>query len=105
MVYKHDKLQKFEDNRVLKMLMFSTYEKLIIYCFSLLYLCTLLYFVVQNFTSPVFTCSDFFNLKWGGGECNVFLAFYAISNISIKNGRWFRQIVDRDSGNLYIQYI
>ena len=56
----------------------------------------------------------------GGGGGNIFLAFYAISNIcrnkilGIKkncpftywsNGRWFPQIVDRDSGNLYQIYI
>ena len=38
---------------------------------------------------PLFPCSDFFlNLSWGGGGVwgggNVFLAFYAISNISRK---------------------
>ena len=60
-------------------------------------------------------------------EGDGFLAFYAISNISRKdlfptfldffgnfekcpftywlNGRWFLQIVDRDSGNLYPIYI
>ena len=37
---------------------------------------------------PLFPCSDFLSqmLGWflGGGGCNVFLAFYAISNISRK---------------------
>ena len=30
---------------------------------------------------PLFPCSDFVSQMWGG-ECNVFLTFYAISNIS-----------------------
>ena len=29
---------------------------------------------------PLFPCSDFVSQMWGGG-CNVFLTFYAISNI------------------------
>ena len=50
---------------------------------------------------------------WGGGG-NIFLAFYAISNISRKNYSGnkkqniflFRKtIVDRDNGNLYPIYI
>ena len=32
---------------------------------------------------PLFPCSDFVSQTWGGG-CNVFLTFYAISNISRK---------------------
>ena len=32
---------------------------------------------------PLFPCSDFVSQMWGGG-CNVFLTFYAISNISRK---------------------
>ena len=72
---------------------------------------------------PLFPCSDFVSQMWGGlgggGGCNVFLTFYAISNIFRKkmfsscfflyvgniekcpftysywlNGRWFLQIVD-----------
>ena len=64
-------------------------------------------------------------VAWGGGGCNVFLTFYAISNISrnkiweyktiishlmfflrvffcllVKCGRWFLQIVDIHVGNL-----
>ena len=31
---------------------------------------------------PLFPCSDFVSQMWGGGGCNVFLTFYAISNIS-----------------------
>ena len=51
---------------------------------------------------------------WGGGGGNIFLAFYAISNISRKNNSGnkkqniflFRKtIVDRDNGNLYPIYI
>ena len=39
---------------------------------------------------PLFPCSDFVSQMWGwfgggGGGCNVFLTFYAISNISRKN--------------------
>ena len=36
---------------------------------------------------PLFPCSDFVSQMWGwfgGGGCNVFLTFYAISNISRK---------------------
>ena len=36
---------------------------------------------------PLFPCSDFASEMWGwfgGGGCNVFLTFYAISNISRK---------------------
>ena len=36
---------------------------------------------------PLFLCSDFVSQMWGGwggGGCNVFLTFYAISNISRK---------------------
>ena len=36
---------------------------------------------------PLFPCSDFVSQMWGwfgGGRCNVFLTFYAISNISRK---------------------
>ena len=39
---------------------------------------------------PLFPCSDFLSQMWGGGECNVFLTFYAIFNISRK----------RNSGNI-----
>ena len=37
---------------------------------------------------PLFPCSDFVSQMWGwfgGGGCNVFLTFYAISSISRKN--------------------
>ena len=49
----------------------------------------------------------------GGGSVLSHFTFYAIikkNNIEKcpftywLNGRWFLQIVDRDSGNLYIQY-
>ena len=49
-------------------------------------------------------------LKYGGGGCNVFLTFYAISNISrkknlgIQNNYFSFNVVDRDSG-IHIQYI
>ena len=39
---------------------------------------------------PLFPCSDFVSQMWGwfgGGGCNVFLTFYAISNIS-RNKFW-----------------
>ena len=38
---------------------------------------------------PLFPCSDFVSQMWGGlgGGCNVFLTFYAISNIS-RNKIW-----------------
>ena len=50
----------------------------------------------------------------GGGGGNIFLAFYAISNISRKNNSgnkkqniflFKKTIVDRDNGNLYPMYI
>ena len=64
----------------------------------------------NSFLYPLFLCSDFVSQMWGGlgggGGCNVFITFYAISNISRKksgntnikvplhysywlNGRWF----------------
>ena len=57
---------------------------------------------------------DLKHIKCGGGGGNIFLAFYAISNISRKkysgnkkqNIFLFRKtIVDRDNGNLYPIYI
>ena len=36
---------------------------------------------------PLFPCSDFVSQSGGGGGCNVFLTFYAISNIS-RNKIW-----------------
>ena len=58
---------------------------------------------------------DLEHIKCGGGlGGNIFLAFYAISNISRKNNSGnkkqniflFRKtIVDRDNGNLYPIYI
>ena len=51
-------------------------------------------------------------LKYGGGGgCNVFLTFYAISNISrkknlgIQNNYFSFNVADRDSGNPYPIYI
>ena len=50
--------------------------------------------------SYLFPCSDFLS-QLGG-----FLQIVDIANFSMKlNGRWFPQIVDRDSGNLYPIYI
>ena len=60
--------------------------------------------------SPLFPSYDFVSQIWGGG-CNVFLTFYAISNISrkknlgIQNNYFSFNVVDRDSGNLYPIYI
>ena len=39
---------------------------------------------------PIFPCSDFVSQMWGwfggGGGCNVFLTFYAISNLKCVGG-------------------
>ena len=59
--------------------------------------------------SPLFPSYDFVSQIWGG--CNVFLTFYAISNISrkknmgIQNNYFSFNVVDRDSGNPYPIYI
>ena len=46
---------------------------------------------------PLFPCSDFVSQMWGwfggGGGCNVFLTFYAISNISRKKIWEYKQII------------
>ena len=43
---------------------------------------------------PLFPCSDFVSQMWGGGErCNVFLTFYAISNISRKKFWEYKPII------------
>ena len=43
---------------------------------------------------PLFPCSDFVSQMWfGGGGCNVFLTFYAISNISRKNILEYKPII------------
>ena len=44
---------------------------------------------------PLFPCSDFVSQMWGGlgGGCNVFLAFYAISNISRKKILDYKPII------------
>ena len=41
---------------------------------------------------PLFPCSDFVSQMWGGG-CNVFLTFYAISNISRKKIWEYKAII------------
>ena len=41
---------------------------------------------------PLFPCSDFVSQMWGGG-CNVFLTFYAISNISRKKFWEYKPII------------
>ena len=41
---------------------------------------------------PPFPCSDFVSQMWGGG-CNVFLTFYAISNISRKKFCEYKPII------------
>ena len=42
---------------------------------------------------PLFPCSDFVSQMWGGGGCNVFLTFYAISNISRKKIWEYKTII------------
>ena len=45
---------------------------------------------------PLFPCSDFVSQMWGGlggGGCNVFLTFYAISNISRKKNLEYKLII------------
>ena len=47
---------------------------------------------------PLFPCSDFVSQMWGGlegggGGCNVFLTFYAISNISRKKILEYKPII------------
>ena len=45
---------------------------------------------------PLFLCSDFVSQMWGwfgGGGCNVFLTFYAISNISRKKIWEYKPII------------
>ena len=45
---------------------------------------------------PLFPCSDFVSQMWGGlggGGCNVFLTFYAISNISRKKILEYKSII------------
>ena len=46
---------------------------------------------------PLFPCSDFVSQMWGwfggGGGCNVFLTFYAISNISRKKIWEYKPII------------
>ena len=46
---------------------------------------------------PLFPCSDFVSQIWGGlgggGGCNVFLTFYAISNISRKKIWEYKPII------------
>ena len=45
---------------------------------------------------PLFPCSDFVSQMWGwfgGGGCNVFLTFYAISNISRKKFCEYKPII------------
>ena len=46
---------------------------------------------------PLFPCSDFVSQMWGwfggGGGCNVFLTFYAISNISRKKFWEYKPII------------
>ena len=46
---------------------------------------------------PLFPCSDFVSQMWGGlgggGGCNVFLTFYAISNISRKKIFEYKPII------------
>ena len=42
---------------------------------------------------PLFPCSDFVSQMLGGGGCNVFLTFYAISNISRKQIWEYKTII------------
>ena len=46
---------------------------------------------------PLFPCSDFVSQMWGwfggGGRCNIFLTFYAISNISRKKFWEYKPII------------
>ena len=47
---------------------------------------------------PLFPCSDFVSQMWGwfgGGGCNVFLTFYAISNISRKKIWEYKPIISQ----------
>ena len=43
--------------------------------------------------SPLFPSYDFVSQIWGGGGCNVFLTFYAISNISRKKKSEYKTII------------
>ena len=52
---------------------------------------------------PLFPCSDFVSQMWGGGGgCNVFLTFYAISNISRKKIWEYKTIISHFNNVFFV---